>query len=237
MDISKIAEGVYVIAANTLLNAYALENIVTGKIHPKDCVPVDEYFNDLDIGQYKEEVLYNIGGTVIDDSAYIKDRAIVEFCMDFFSFNINSIFAEAPKYSDEFEIDTMLCDFDKDIMNYIDELFIIFCNIVINQIPSKTYLPFSDISIYNLDKYCKGLYILKKDICIDNYIKYNRISLDSVQNIVIEKNQLVYLRQTDSDSIEYKLYLLSMFKFQSKQNQEIYLSMIENWKKEHLLHN
>lgn len=229
MIVEDIREATYVMMANIYLNIYTLENIVAGRISPQEKIPLELYLEDLGLNEYKEAIRYNIAGVIIDDNACVREETIEKFCMEYFSIYMNLILEDAQNGINDFISDNGLLDFDTDLLIYIDELFEIFCRIVINQKPTISFLPQAILKEERCNN--KMTNRINCDICIDNYLEISEIALETISQIIEEKNGKIYLKKKGSETIDYKLTVLSLFKFYDINNKRKYLSLIENWRK------
>ena len=232
------------LAVNTLINSYALENVVMGNIKPNEAIPFDQYVCDLELQRYEpfsvrgEKLL----GIILSDSETIVDKEFDFFLYEFFSFQMNNIF-ECVKYSDRQSEDDTLYPFKNGLKEYIKDLYPLFKSIITLEIDYSFYdvLPQIDerktrSDFYKMvSRFLVAIKVkrLRQGKCVDRYLK-NLPFLPCFTDRLVSKRKGKYiLKNSDTNSLDYKLALLCVLRFMKEENARIFELKALMWEQYH----
>lgn len=111
------------IYVNSIINSYAIENVVMGYIQPSEKIPFDSYVKELQLNVFNPYIVRRdmLQGIAIDENEQIKIRDRMCFLREFFDSQIWQIFSNNKKAARNNRSDN-----DK----YIEDLFQIFTEII-----------------------------------------------------------------------------------------------------------
>lgn len=198
------------------LNAYVCENLLFGKIKVKEIVPIDNYIEELHIRNYGTWWHKGIDEKYIDKNINVKDIAEYEYRYDFFNKNIVKIFPENILKTSKFAI-------------YKESIFNLFCEVLdinINGNDKKYYCVTKD-DVIKIKKFLCAVYNgeIKAGDKIGWYLRKMSVSpqfLDAME----DGSGFRTLAIGDINSIEYKLSVLSAFKFMNFDNAHVFMTKL-----------
>ena len=210
---------------NVLMNNYTLEQVAFGKLKPNDEIPFDRYVEDLDLHKFKPNSCRDmIEGNYITRDKRVAQKSEEDFIMECFLFNIQNVFMAYPKCSIAFGKD------DFGLSKFIMSLYPLFKQIIKTEVEPQNFVPvFKDrkdkaacydrISKFLIAIKARGL---RQGGCVDRYVKDLPYIPYFMQRLLrVEKNRYL-LANSDTDSLDYKIAILSAIHFMSWENTKLF---------------
>lgn len=241
----KFQEFFRLISVNMLFNTYSLENIVMGKLKPDEQIPMDNFVSELKLQALNPySSASDLEGSIIDNEGVVKDCPIETYYYRFFADQMNIIFLDAPKFSDEFG-DDLLFRFKNNLCKYITDMYPMFKEILATEV---TYEPFdlvplptektnfhttgiyvrdlvADIKIKRMKKGQRVDKLMKNIPYISNYYFVNRLLENKDNHYVVADN--------DTDGVDYKLALFSSMDFVNIEHYKIFNLKLKEWERKY----
>ncbi len=225
------------------INNYTLENVVLGKIAPNSPIPFDNYIKELQIQDLAPHLFKdNLKSSIIDKNGNIANEAKDYFYQQFYIDQVNMIFHTAPTNSKKFRADGLF-DFKSDLCDYLSNLFSLFKEILETPV---TYTPFDLITpqtaqLDHMKFWVKAQYVmtavkvkkLHNGSCINRYVANLSYCTDYFNRLIKKEKQDFYIINTNCESLDYKLALLSLFFFETPENQKLFELKMKKWEKAH----
>ena len=219
---------------NVLMNNYTLENVSFGKLKPNDEIPFNRYVEDLDLQKFKPDSCRDmIEGNYITRDGRVADKAEEDFIMECFLFNIQNVFMAYPKCSIAFGKD------DFGLSKFIMSLYPLFKQIIKTEVEDEQLdvaLVFKDrkeegacydrISKFLIAIKARGL---RQGECVNRYVKDLPYIPYYVQRILRTDKNRYLLANSDTDSLDYKLAILSAIHFMSWENTKLFELKAQKW--------
>lgn len=245
-SLKKIKKLFCCLAVNTLMNNYALENVVMGNIKPNEKIPFNQYVCDLELQRYEpfsvrgEKLL----GLVLSDSETIIDKESDFFFYEFFSFQMNNIF-ECARHSDRESEDDSLYPFKNGLKEYIKDLYPLFKSIITLEIDYRFYDVLPQIEerkvrsdFYKmLSRFLVAIKVkrLRQGKCVDRYLKNLSFLPCYAERLVSKRKGKYILKNSDTNSLDYKLALLCVLRFMKEENARIFELKALMWEQNHIM--
>ncbi len=227
------------IEANTLINSYTNENVVFGRINSNDKIPIKQYLEELgfrNIDKFSDGLFLD-GRNV--ENGYVTERDYKERCFELYRDKADCLFNGVP-------IDKSYGEEDEDIFHYkygwyeyLKNLYPVFEEIINTQVAPDLFAAVPDlldetekrsyyaaVSKFVLAIKMKGL---RQGRRIDRYIKALPFISPLVMRLIKKQKGRFYLRNSDINSTDYKLALLSCFRFMNGDNAKLFELKILRW--------
>ena len=216
-----------------LINKYTLENVVFGDLKPNDKIPFDRFVEDLNLQQQKPYLFRErIAGNFITKDERVANRDEDEFIMECFFFHIQNVFMACPNSDNAF-------GGIYDLSEYIMGLYPLFKQIIKTEVEeeSRVFEPvFNDrhdeaVCYGNIAKFLISINTrhLRQGRCVDRYVKGLPYIPYYVQRLLrINKNRYL-LANSDTDSLEYKLAILSAIHFMKWEHTKLFELKVQKW--------
>ena len=219
---------------NVLMNNYTLENVAFGKMKPNDEIPFGRYVEELGLQNFKPNSCRDmIEGNYITRQGRVADKAEEDFIMECFLFHIQNVFMAYPKCSIAFGKD------DFGLSKFIMSLYPLFKQIIKTEVkvePIDIVPKFKDrkdettcydrISKFLIAIKARGL---RQGGCVDRYVKDLRYIPYFVQRLLrVEKNRYL-LANSDTDSLDCKLAILSAIHFMNFEHTKLFERKAKKW--------
>ena len=212
---------------NVLMNNYTLENVAFGKLKPNDEIPFDRYVEDLDLHKFKPNSCRDmVEGNYITRDGRVADKAEEDFIMECYLFHIQNVFMAYPKCSIAFGKD------DFGLSKFIMILYPLFKQIIKTEVevePLALAPVFKDrkdetacydrISKFLIAIKARGL---RQGGCVDRYIKDLPYIPYFVQRLLQTNKNRYLLANSDTDSLDYKLAILSAIHFMKWEHTKLF---------------
>ena len=236
----RIVKAFCCLQANILMNAYTAENVVFKHIKPYTQLPYEKYIDDLGFQSFTQYLdIAQMDGAMIENGC-IKDTAYDEICFALYRDKIDDIFFEAPKYSDSYN------DYDEDIYHYkhglyeyLKELYPLFREIIAVEVTPDFFDTIPDTidkteqRQYDnkITKFITAIKLkhLRQGSCVDRYIKDLPFVSPLILRLLNKHKGRYRLANNNTDSIDYKLALLSCFRFYSSHNAKLFELKLLRW--------
>ena len=229
------------IDVNSIFNAYVIENVVFGDLKPGDKIPFDKFIEDLELTAWKVYcVRDSIEGVAIAEDETIADKEIAFFEKECFIFHMNYVFDTAPYSKRKDDDENGLRPFNKEgLSDYIMRLFPLFQNILATEAEHnffETASPFPDrvVQTAYYEKIAKFLVAiitrgLRQGSCVDRYIKDVPYLPYYVKRLLKEKNGRFLLANSDTESLDFRLAVLSAIHFMNAEHTQLFELKARKW--------
>lgn len=222
-----VKEAISVIAINSLINSYTLETIILGKIFPGEKINLQQIITELNLPVYTKGSIDEkaLEGVTISHDAKIKNKDMEYFYNEFFEYHFSFIFANANKYR------------RMELNEFFTELYLLFKDIAKTKAcigltkNAVSYRQRNEIMKFLVSLKLKGLQIGKS---VMRYFKNIEDVPKFLETIVVTKNNVIRIKNNDTQSIEYKLALLSCLPFLTNEHAALFFDKIQSWKSSHI---
>ncbi len=241
IQLRRVLLTLYAIDVNSLFNAYAIENVIFGDLKPRDKIPFDKFIDDLELTAWKVScVRDSIAGVAIAEDETIADKETVFFEKECFIFHMNYVFDSAPYRKRKDDDENGLRPFNKEgLSDYIMRLFPLFRDILATETEYdffETASPFSGRAVQTAcyEKIAKFLVAiitrgLRQGGCVDRYIKDLPYLPYYVKRLLKEKNGRFLLANSDTESIDLRLAVLSAIHFMNAEHTQFFELKARKW--------
>ena len=219
---------------NVLMNNYTLENVAFGELKPNDEIPFDGYVEELDLYKFKPHSYWDmVEGNHITRDGRVADKAEEDFIMECFLFHIQNVFMAYPKCSIAFGKD------DFGLSKFIMSLYPLFKQIIKTEVEVEPSDPapifknkkektvcYDSISKFLIAIKARGL---RQGECVNRYVKDLPYIPYFMQRLLrVEKNRYL-LANSDTDSLDYKLAILSAIHFMNWEHTKLFEQKAQKW--------
>lgn len=226
---------------NAIFNAYAIENVVFGNLRPNDKIPFDTFVEDLGLHTWQPYSVRDcIEGIAIAENETVADEEIAFFEKECFISRMNDIFVYAPCSIREDEDENGLPPFkNKGLSDYIMQLFPLFQAILATKVEHGFFesVPlFADraavaacyekISKFLVAVFTRGL---RQGRCVDRYLKSVPYLPYYVKRIIKVRKGRILLANSDTESLEFRLAVLSAMHFMSAEHTLLFERKAQKW--------
>lgn len=227
------------IDANILINLYTNENVLFGKIKPNDKVPIKQYLEYLgfrNIDKFLDDLFLN--GHHIENG-YVLERDFNERCFELYRDKIDYIFEKFP-IDKSFEKDESDIDHYKHgWYNYLKNLYTLFKEIIETEVQPELFSAVPDL----LDDTEKHTYYtaavkfvlaiktrgLRQGGRVDRYVKNMNFISPLIRRLIAKRKGHYILINNNINSRDYKLALLSCFRFFDEYNAKLFELKALRW--------
>ena len=233
----KIITALCSIGCNVLLNRYAMENVVLGNTKPGEKISYEQYLQALGLQKCERFLLRAaIRGDVIDEEERIAIKPTEEYCRLFYVEQVKRIFARAPKCRTN---DEDLLKYKYGLGEYLEGLYSLFLEVLSVEPRENSADLFTAISerqsCFESNTACTCFLFalkikkLRHGSRIDRYIHSIPFPNDYVRRLFQVRKGHYILTNADTDSLDYKLALLSCFTFYTAENQAAFMQKLKAW--------
>ena len=225
------------IGCNLLFNRYAMENVVLGNTKPGEKIPYGQYLHALGLQKCERFLLRTaIRGEVIDEEERIVLKPHEYFCRLFYVEQMERVFARAPKFRAD---DEDLLRYKYGLGEYLERLYSLFLEVLSIE-PREGYTDlftmsyeresrFSDLAACAHFLFALKIKKLRRGSRIDRYINSIPFPNEYVRRLIEGRRGHYILTNADTESLGYKLALLSCFTFYTAENQAAFAEKIKAW--------
>ena len=219
---------------SVLMNNYTLENVAFGKLKPNDEIPFDRYVEEVNLQKFKPHLFRDsIDGNYITREERVADKTEEDFIMECYLFHIQNVFMAYPKCSIAFGKDNF------GLSKFIMSLYPLFKQIIKTEVEDEqlNLAPvFKDrkdeaacydrISKFLIAIKARGL---RQGECVNRYVKDLPYIPYFMQRLLrVEKNRYL-LANSDTDSLDYKLAILSAIHFMNWEHTKLFEQKAQKW--------
>ena len=217
---------------NVLMNNYTLENVAFGKLKPNDEIPFNRYVEELSLQKFKPNSCRDmIEGNYITRENRVAEKSEEDFIMECFLFHIQNVFMAYPKCSIAFGKD------DFGLSKFIMSLYPLFKQIIKTEVEPQNFVPvFKDRKEEGAcyDRMSKFLIAIKarglrQGECVKRYVRNLPYIPYFVQRLLKQNKNRYLLANSDTDSLDYKLAILSAIHFMSWENTKLFELKAQKW--------
>lgn len=208
--------------AKSMVNLYACENVCFGKITQNEKVPIYRYIEELELLPFYDSEDFD--GRDIEGGC-IRERDFDERCFDIFKDKVKFIFSEVPVDKRFAENDDDVYHYKFGLYDYIKQLYPLFRKIVATEVIADRFAVKVDKKLWYV--YCVNaarfvldikMKVLLKGNNADSYIKNLPYIPIMIGRLLTYKEGNYYLKNDDTDSLDFKFALFSCFMFYSVDN-------------------
>ena len=241
----KILSVIFSLEMQVMFNGYALENIVLHNCVPGTQIPYERYIDSLELRDHENfMVRAAMPGRMIDQEEKIIDRPVEEYYKEFYNEQVSRIFENAPKRKGADE-ETSIISFKYGLKEYLEELYPIFAEILSMDVRPTFFELLAELTekserVYNIammTKFISAIKIkkLRQGSRVDRYI--NKVTYRSVylERLIKPYKGHYLLANSNTESLDYKLALLSCFMFCTSENEKLFELKIKRWEERKIL--
>ena len=229
------------IDVSSIFNSYAIENVIFGDLKQGDKIPFEKFVEDLELATWQPySVRKHIGGVAITEEETIVNKSMEFFEKECFIFHMNYVFDTAPYSKRKDDDENGLHPFNKEGLNdYIMRLYPLFHNILATKAQHDFFeiaSPFSDRAVQTAcyEKIAKFLVAiitrgLRQGGCVDRYIKDLPYLPYYVKRLLKEKNGRFLLANSDTESLDFRLAVLSAIHFMNAEHTQLFELKAREW--------
>lgn len=238
----KIIKALAFMGTNSLINTLANENVVFGRIKAKEKVPTKQYLENLGL---KRIIPYiadeNLDGVNIQNSCIV-EKDFSERCFDLYIEKISYLFYKIPT-DKSFEEDNGIAHYKYGWYEYLNNLYPLFVEIIKTEVHPDlfTAIPellnlkqqvsyYDTVSRFVLAIKTKGL---RQGGRIDRYVKNMNFISPIIKRLIITRKGHYYLKNSNINSLDYKLALFSCFRFMNEDNAKLFELKMLQWEEQH----
>ena len=221
----------------TLFNLYTCENILFKRLNPTDKIPYEKYIEDLDLHKLAH-YSPDFDGDYIENG-FVKDIDFDYCCFDYYRDKIEYIFCDYPIAKGYEDDDNDLEHYKNGLYEYLKDLYPIVVEIIKTDIEPNLFATVPDI----LNKSERTAYYakttkfvtaiktkhLRQGGRIDRYVKELPFLSPFVNRLIKKHKGHFLLANSDTNSLDYKLALLSCFCFFSSENAKLFALKTLRW--------
>lgn len=223
------------IGCNLLFNRYAMENVVLGNTKPGEKIPYGQYLHALGLQKCERFLLRTaIRGEVIDEEERIVLKPHEYFCRLFYVEQMERVFARAPKFRAD---DEDLLRYKSGLGEYLERLYSLFLEVLsiepregCTDLFTMSYergRRFSDHAACARFLFALKIKKLRRGSRIDRYINSIPFPNEYVRRLIEGRRGHYILTNADTESLGYKLALLSCFTFYTAENQAAFMRKLK----------
>ena len=219
---------------NVLMNNYTLENVAFGKLKPNDEIPFDRYVEEVNLQKFKPHLFRDsIEGNYITREERVADKTEEDFIMECYLFHIQNVFMAYPKCSIAFGKDNF------GLSKFIMSLYPLFKQIIKTEVEDEqlNLAPvfkdrkdetdcYDGISKFLIAIKARGL---RQGECVNRYVRNLPYIPYFVQRLLKQNKNRYLLANSDTDSLDYKLAILSAIHFMSWENTKLFELKAQKW--------
>ncbi len=222
-----------------LADSYALENIAFGKLRQGDKIPFDKFVTDLELQPLNPYAYRDkIEGLAISEELTVPGLDTELFLKELFADKMNTVFETAPKKGCDYD-DNGLYYFKFGLKEYIRELYPLYIEILETDVEPDLF-DISDVSSdRTFEAACYGKIAkfvaaiktkgLRQGSCVDRYVKdLPRLPYFVKKLLKVQKNRCL-LANSDTESVGYKLAVLSSIKFMNPAHTRLFELKAKKW--------
>lgn len=234
----EIIKALAFMGTNSLINTLANENVVFGRIKSKEKVPTKQYLENLGL---KRMIPYiadeNLDGVNIQNSCIV-EKDFSERCFELYIERISYLFYKIP-IDKSFEEEDGIAHYKYGWYEYLNNLYPLFVEIIKTEVQPdlfaaipelldfKQQLNYYDtVSRFVLAIKTKGL---RQGGRIDRYVKNMNFISPLIKRLIITRKGHYYLKNSNINSLDYKLALFSCFRFMNEDNAKLFELKILKW--------
>lgn len=236
----KFLNGLCNLIANTQLDIYVLENIVSDVYQPNDRFDIYSALKDMNLSYIFDEIKpESFAGIFFDSAGNITNRSKDDLTFEFYTNKIELMFYDEISKSNK-RLSSEYLPFKPSLRSYLLDAYNIFKEIVNIQLPNVSHdyiMPFNNQSIRRkyfaqLSKFVVAIKLkhLRQGNCVNRYIKDIPFLPKPVKRLVKKQNNNYILLNSDTDSNDYKLALFSCIYFIKQENYSLFELKSEYWR-------
>ncbi len=226
------------IEANILINSYTNENVLFGRINANDKIPIKQYLEEIgfrNIDKFLDDLFLN-GHNI--ENGYVIERDFEESCFELYRSKVDLLFTKIP-IDKSFEDDGDIYRYKYGWYEYLKNLYTLFKEIIKTEIKPDLFTAVPDLldetekrnyyitaSKFLLAIKTKGL---RQGGRIDRYIKTLPFISPLIMRLIKKQKGHFYLKNNDINSLDYKLALLSCFRFMNEDNAKLFELKTLKW--------
>jgi len=232
--------------ANSLINTLANENTVFGRIRSKEKVPIKQYLETLGL---KRMIPYiadeNLDGANIQNGCIV-EKNFSERCLELYIEKISNLFYKIP-IDKSFEEDDGIEHYKYGWYEYLNNLYPMFVEILNTEVQPDLFAAVPDLldlkEKFNYYEAASKFVLaiktngLRQGGRIDRYVKNMNFISPLIKRLIIVRKGHYYLKNSNINSLDYKLALLSCFKFMNEDNAKLFELKMLKWEENATLSN
>ncbi len=227
------------IQANILINSYTNENVVFGHIKPNDKVPIRQYLDELGFCNIEKFLgdLFLDGRNI--EKGYVLERDSDKRCFELFRDKAECIFNDIPTDKSYGDDDEDIFHYKYGLYDYIKSIYPLYKEIINTQVKPDLYEAVPDILdeekqrtyYFKATRFVKAIKLkrLKQGGCVDRYVKDLKFMSPFIRRLLVKRKGRFILKNSNTDSLNYKLALLSCFRYMNEYNAKLFELKALRW--------
>lgn len=220
------------------MNTYTLENVALGKLSPGDKIPFDGYVKDLELQQLKPYAFRDrLEGNAISSDETVVNKEWDYFAKECYTHHINYIFATAP-HKQDYDDDGLFL-YKLGLNEFIMGIYPLYTEIlrteveydVFDLVPAFTDKVLESECYEKISKFLVAMKMrkLRQGGCVNRYVKNLPYIPYFVQRLLkVHKNRYL-LANSDTNSLDYKLAILSAIQFMNPEHSKLFELKSKQW--------
>ena len=238
-QMEEMIKAFFSIESNILMNKYTNENVIFGSIKANDEVPIKQYLEYLGFRNIEKfmDALFLDGNNI--KNGYVLERDFNDHCFELYKDKIDYIFDKVPLDKSAETNFEDIYHYKYGLYDYIKSIYPLFKEIISTEITTDLFAIIPDI----LDENTRSLYYtkvtkfilaiklkgLRQGRRIDRYVKDLPFISPLIMRLIKKHKGHFYLINNDINSLDYKLALLSCFKYLNEEHHKIFELKIQHW--------
>lgn len=222
-----------------LFNLYTNENIIFKRLKPSEPIPFTKYIDELGL-----QSLARFLDSNLIDGEYINKSCVADIdfnirCFNFYKDRIDYMFEGAP-ISKEFDEDAHdIYHYKNGLYEYLKDLYSLFEVIIKTDIEPDLFAAVPNLmnkdelnNYYSKTvKFVKAIKLkhLRQGRRVDRYVNELPLLSPFIKRLVKKHKGHFLLANSDTNSIDYKLALLSCFRFYNEENAKLFELKMLKW--------
>lgn len=221
------------IVANITVNTLAAEDAAFGRVITGDAAPTERYLKSAGLEHLAPLSDDDADGYIIEKGK-IGEYDIDELYFDIYRYNIDRIFADAPKseWNNEDADKIDICCYTDGLYEYLTEMYDTFKEIMSESAePVDTYIH-AGVNDDEYIKFCRLVSAIgqNKAVCGAPADRYVSDAEDmSALRLTEKRGERYVIKNADRSSTDYKLALFACFKFSDERNASLFTGRLRKW--------
>lgn len=233
------------IYANILINLFVKEDIIFGQLDPNTKIPVQQYLEKIKLPNLTNFVDDNFLNSSFIQNGYVINKDLDFLYLQVFRDRVDCLFQDFPVeklYETPYDEEDIY-HYKYGMFEYIKSLYPLFKEIISTEVEEDYFLEVPDISYknpnkeyhYKVEKFIIAIKLrgLRQGRRIDRYVKSLPYISPFVLRLIKTYKGHFYLKNNNMNSLDFKLALLSCFRFINSYNEKLFELKMIKWEELH----
>lgn len=238
-ELEAVKKALLLLDATIMLNNYAEENVIFGQIAHGERAPIERYLSDLGLERAAPLLQFEqLEGRMIKHGVIDYDNS-EDLYYEVYGDKVSVIFADVPVVKGYEDDDDPIFHFKNGLYEYLKELYHMFRAIMATEVQPDLFSAVPDL----LDETERRTYYaavtafivairlkkLKRGSCVHRYLKGLPFLSPLLMRLIEKKGNRLVLKTDDTDCLDYKLALLSCFRFYNENHAKLFEQKMLEW--------